>query len=255
MTDTHTHIYFPEYDGGPETVVERAMEAGVKTFILPNVDESSLPQMRALHEKFPENTFMAIGLHPTEIYENWESVVESFEKELQKGRYIAVGEVGMDLYWEKKYLVEQKKAFERQLRIAEVHKLPVIIHTRDALNETLDVLLKVKPTVPLVFHSFTGSMEDVKLIRENFDPYFGINGVVTYKNAASLRDALPYIGIDRILLETDSPYLPPVPHRGERNDSRFLPEIAKVVAEIKGTGAEEIARLTMENGKRLFQIG
>lgn len=254
MIDTHTHLYFPEYGDEIPEIVKRATKTGITHFILPNVDEESLPQMKDFHHRYPEITSMAIGLHPTEVKDDWERVVDLVEKELKNGSYVAVGEVGMDLYWDKTFLDSQKQAFERQLQLAQEHKVPVIIHCRDAFEETMEIIEKVKPSVPLIFHSFTGNQETVKRIREGCDPYFGINGVVTYKNASSLRDALPLIGIEKILLETDSPYLTPVPHRGKRNESTYIVHVRDKVAETLMLSPEEVEKITDKNARLIFGI-
>ncbi len=254
MTDTHTHIYMDEFTDGGGDALLRALSAGVSHMVFPNVDASSIAAMKSLHHRFPDNTSIAIGLHPTEINENWEKIVDDMEKELATGDYVAIGEVGMDLYWDKTYRKEQMEAFARQLRMAEKYGLPVIIHCREALDETLEVIGKVKPDVALIFHSFSGSPDDVKKIRAVCNPMFGINGVVTFKNAQPLRDALPEIGLDRILLETDSPYLAPVPHRGKRNESSYLPAICAKIAETLDIPVENVERQTDINAKTTFRI-
>ena len=254
MTDTHTHLYFPDYEEGAEDLMKLCKDAGVVHLILPNVDEESLPQMKAFHAMFPNDTSMAIGLHPTEVKEDWERVVDSFEKELEEGDYIAVGEVGIDLYWDTSKTELQKKAFKRQLEIAEKHNLPVIIHSRNAFPEVLEIIEEVKPQVPLVFHSFTGDTDDVEKIRRVCDPFFGINGVSTYKNAGKLREALPVIGLDRILLETDSPYLSPVPHRGKPNNSSYIVHVCEKVAEVLGISPNEVEQITDRTAIEVFRL-
>ena len=254
MIDTHTHLYYPENEEGIEVLIQRCRERGVVHLVLPNVDEASIPLMKAMHARFPDSTSMAIGLHPTEVKEDWERVMAIMESELESGEYIAVGEVGMDLYWDKTTLEIQQAAFERQIRLAEKYGLPLIIHSRDALEETLQVIEKVKPTVPLIFHSFTGTTENVRRIREVCDPWFGINGVVTYKNAPKLREALSEIGLDRILLETDSPYLSPVPYRGRPNNSSYLTYVRDKVAESLRVAPSEVERATDFNARTIFGI-
>lgn len=254
MIDTHTHIYFPDFKEDIQRVINRAMDEGVKAFILPNVDQESFEYMIALHKEFPDNTYMAMGLHPTEVKEDFDEFIKFIDQELSSGKYVAVGEVGMDLYWDKSYIDLQKKAFEDQLKLAQKYNLPVIIHSRDALEETLEVIEKIKPVTPLVFHSFTGNKKDVEKIRKICDPYFGINGVVTYKNASELREALKEIGIDHILLETDSPYLTPVPHRGKRNESSFISHVRNKVAESLSIAPEEVERFTDNNARRVFAL-
>ncbi|MDE6577123.1 MAG: TatD family hydrolase [Muribaculaceae bacterium] len=254
MIDTHSHPYLPEFDDGGKGAVDRALSAGVSHIILPNVDITSLEPMIALHESRPDATSIAIGLHPTEVREDWEKVVEGMKEILQDKKCVAVGEVGMDLYWDKSHEEAQKKAFALQLKIAEEMRLPVIIHCREALDETLEVIEEVKPTVPLIFHSFTGSPDDVRKIRKVCNPMFGINGVVTFKNAKSLRESIPEIGIDYLLLETDAPYLAPVPHRGKRNESAYLVHTLNAVANALGMEPGEAEEATDRNARKTFSL-
>lgn len=252
MIDTHTHIYLPEYEEGNEEIVKRALKAGINHMVFPATDLISLQLIRKLHEAFPEETSMAAGLHPTDVGEDWEAVVDEIEKELATGLYKAVGEVGIDLYWDKSKLDLQRKAFEKQLELAVKYNLTVIIHSRDAFPETLECIRKVNPGVPLIFHSFTGNTDIVRKIRKETDAWFGINGVVTYKNATSLREALKEIGIERILLETDSPYLTPVPFRGKRNESSYLHFICEKIAEVLAMSPDSVEKITDSNAETLF---
>lgn len=255
MIDTHTHLYLPEFNpGGQAGAVQRALDAGVKRFVFPNVDLSTIAPMKSLAAEFPEVTAMAMGLHPTEIKEDWKDVLAGVMEELNGSTsYIAVGEIGIDLYWDKTFHNEQMLAFELQLSEARKSSLPVIIHCREGLGETLEVMEGFRD-VKAVFHSFGGSAEDVCLIRRRLDPdliYFGINGIVTFKNSR-LKETLPEITSDRIVLETDSPYLAPVPHRGKRNESAYIPFICQTVAGSLGLSAEETSRRTDANAKTLF---
>lgn len=254
MTDTHTHPYLTEFEDGGLDVVKRALESGVKHLIFPNVDLDSIAPMLKLHRAFPQATSVAMGLHPTEVGKDWSEIVDKMEGLLDGGDYVAIGEVGIDLYWDKTYRNQQIDAFRRQVGLAERHRLPVIIHCREGLEEVLEVIEAIRPTVPLIFHSFTGSEADVMRIREICDPMFGINGVVTYKSAGSLREALPEIGIERILLETDAPYLSPVPHRGKRNEPSYLSAVCQKIAEEMGLSPEEVERATDKNARRVFGI-
>ena len=254
MIDTHTHLYFPEYGEEIEEVMQRSLDSGVSHFILPNVDLESIDQIKEFHNKYPEITSTAIGLHPTEVKEDWEKVLEVMEQEILSDEYIAVGEIGMDLYWDQSFKEQQKRAFERQLQMAEKRGLPVIVHCRNAVEETIKVIESVNPTVPMVFHSFTGTKDDVERIRKSCDPYFGINGVVTYKNAPALREAIPEIGLDRILLETDAPFLTPVPHRGKRNDSSYLCHIRDKIAETLGVTPAQVEATTDKNAHDMFNL-
>lgn len=254
MIDTHTHLYFPDYGDEISEVMQRCIDSGVTHFILPNVDLESIPHVKDLHDKYKGITSMAMGLHPSDVKEDWSDVVDIMEKEIETGEYIAIGEIGIDLHWEKENINLQQQAFERQLRLAEKHQLPVIIHSREAVEETLEVIQKVGPTVPLIFHSFTGNSEDVEKIRKVCDPYFGINGVVTYKNAPALREAVPVIGINRMVMETDAPYLSPVPHRGERNDSSFMYLVRDKIAEVLSITPQEVEDITTHNARSIFGI-
>lgn len=254
MIDTHTHLYFPEYGEEIDEIMQRSLQNGVAHFILPNVDKESIRQVKEFHERYPLITSMAMGLHPTEVKEDWQKVVNIVEKELETGEYVALGEIGIDLYWDPSTLSSQQEAFKRQLMLAEKYRLPVIIHSRNAYEETMEIIEEVKPTVPLIFHSFTGNSKDVERIRKGCDPYFGINGVVTYKNAAELREALPIIGLEKIVLETDAPFLTPVPHRGKRNDSSYLGHIRDKIAETLGVTPEEVERVTDANAREIFKL-
>lgn len=256
LTDTHTHLYLPDYPEGGNEVVRRAMEAGVERLIFPNVDLATIAPMKALHDEFPQNTYMAMGLHPTEVGENWQADLSVIEEEVKKnrGQYIAIGEIGMDLYWDKSFAAQQREVFSRQIDLAVEENLPVIIHCREALPEVIEILSQKKVLPKGVFHSFGGTVEDVRKIRQTGDFYFGINGIVTFKNSG-LKTVLPEIGLDRIVLETDSPYLAPVPKRGRRNESAYLVHIAAAVAEGMGVSFEDVADRTSDNSCELFGFG
>lgn len=253
LIDTHTHLYLDEFQPSPCDAVTRAIESGVEMMIFPNVDLSTIAPMKQLHNKFPQNTRMAMGLHPTEIGANWESDLLTIETELNNNRtnYIAIGEIGIDLYWDKTYRDEQLQALRVQFEWAVSLDLPVIIHCREGLDEILQVLDEMNEKPRGVFHSFGGTIEDVDRIRCHGDFYFGINGIVTFKNS-KLRDVLPTIGIDRILLETDAPYLAPVPHRGKRNESSFLIHTAAHIAQHLSVSVDDLAKATSTNAHNLF---
>lgn len=255
LIDTHTHLYLEEFQPNPQDVVTRAIEAGVEQIIFPNVDLSTIAPMQNLHNLFPKNTFMAMGLHPTEIKDSWVEDLAKVKTEFNQNQneYIAVGEIGIDLYWDKTYCDEQMQALEQQFNWATESNIPVIIHCREGLDEILEVLDGMSTKPQGVFHSFGGTNEDVDRIRKYGDFYFGINGIVTFKNS-KLRDTLPAIGIDRILLETDAPYLAPVPHRGKRNESAYLIHTAAHIAQHLSLTAEDVAINTTNNAKKLFGI-
>ncbi|MDE6695852.1 MAG: TatD family hydrolase [Muribaculaceae bacterium] len=255
MIDTHTHIYQSEsFQEGPEEAVDRAKAAGVDMMILPAVDRESAYEIVNLHNSCPDNTRVAMGLHPTEVGEDWEEELDEIVQILTPANPVAIGEVGIDLYWDDSNLLLQKDAFIAQIQLAKRLNLPVIIHCREGLDICLECIKKAAPTTPLIFHSFTGSPEDVKKIREICDPHFGINGVVTFKNSGYLPAAIKEIGVDRILLETDSPYLAPVPKRGRRNESSYIPYVNQKIAEILGLTPEDVDRITTNNAKNIFKI-
>lgn len=252
MTDTHTHLYMADTfpDGGVEAV-NRALEAGVGHMVFPCVDWESIDSLLRLHSAFPENTTVALGLHPTEVKEDWSRVLDKMET-LLPGPFKAIGEVGIDLYHDASMREAQKAAFGRQLGWALEHSLPVLIHCRGGVEDTLEVIRDSGGSgLPLVFHSFTGSVQDVARIREVCDPWFGINGVVTFKNAPALRGALAEIGLDRILLETDAPWLSPAPLRGRVNESSRIPLIRDCIAATLGVSPEQVEKATDDNASLL----
>lgn len=255
FVDTHTHLYLEEFAPTPQDAVKRAIDAGVTKMIFPNVDLSTINPMKELSSSFPLNTFMAMGLHPTEIKETWVEDLAKTKEEFNKhiDKYIAIGEIGIDLYWDKTFRREQMQALEQQFQWAIDANIPVIIHCREGLAEILEVLDRMNEKPKGVFHSFGGTIDDVKQIRKRGDFYFGINGIVTFKNS-KLRETLPYIGIDRILLETDAPYLAPVPHRGKRNESAYLIHTAAHIAQHLALTTEQVAQKTSYNAHQLFGI-
>lgn len=262
MIDTHTHIYMPDSFAEDSTeTVRRALASGVRRMVFPAVDLPTFGPLLDLHASFPESTAVAVGLHPTELSSDWSTDLEEIRRMAleAKAHIVAVGETGMDLYWDKSNLEAQKEAFMVQLVMGMEMNLPVIIHCREALEETLQVISSFKQKYPdklprLIFHSFTGTSADVKRIREVCDPMFGINGVVTFKNARELPEAVMEIGLDRLLLETDSPYLAPVPKRGRRNESSYLPFIRDKISAIMGLEPEEIERHTDANSEKVFKF-
>lgn len=261
--DTHTHLYMPEYsaEGQPEgsyegqcAAVDRAVGAGVRRMLFPNVNVETIGSMKAVHAMRPEVTAMAMGLHPTELDEHWRENLGTIRNELysNKGLYKAIGEVGIDLYWDKKYERGQMEALDIQLGWASELGLPVIIHCREGLSQSLEVLQGHR-AVSAVFHCFGGSAEDVDMIRRTGDYYFGIGGIVTFKNS-DLRNVLPHIGVERVLTETDAPYLTPVPNRGKRNESAYIPLILDAIASALGMSSEALDEATVQNANNLFKL-
>ena len=254
--DTHTHIYDEVFDNDRRETIERALEAGVGMMILPNIDLGSIAPMRRLHTDYPACTKMAIGLHPTEVKSTYRDDLAIVEEELRRNRadYVAIGEVGIDLYWDKSMDSEQYDAFRYQLVLANEMELPVLIHCRDGLDLTLEAIASVDRKPVTVFHSFGGSAADVnRILQIAPESYFGINGIVTFKNSG-LRQVIPHIDRSRLLLETDSPYLAPVPKRGKRNETAYIPLIATAIADALGTTPEEVGAFTSENARRVFNF-
>lgn len=266
MIDTHTHLYMDSFSkedpDGCVAAVDRAVEAGVAIMVLPAVDRESAAEVAVLHAARPERTRTAMGLHPTEVGEDWREELDDIVGILAPTSPVAIGEVGIDLYWDASNLSLQKDAFIQQILLAEKMSLPVIIHCREGLEVCLECIMAAKARIeeeggalpPLVFHSFTGSPSDVRRIREVCDPYFGINGVVTFRNSGDLPEAVKEIGLYRLLLETDSPYLAPVPKRGRRNESSFLTYINSKVADILSLSPVEVEEATTNNAKDFFRI-
>ena len=254
LIDTHTHIYLNDFDEDISSVVSRAKEAGVQKFLFPNIDTKSIERLHHLSGFFPEDCFPMMGLHPTCVQSDYVNELEIIFSELKKRKYIAIGEIGIDLYWDKTYLDEQIHVFEEQLKWSIEWNLPVAIHTREAFPVVFNSLKRIgADKLRGVFHSFGGSKEELEeaLTFKNF--MLGINGVVTYKNA-HFGTYLNTAPLDRIVLETDAPYLTPVPHRGKRNEPAYLIYVAEKLAKIYQVSAKEIAEMTSANAARLFGI-
>lgn len=252
MVDSHTHIFSAEFDSDIAEVIGRAYDNGVHKFCLPNIDVKSVPRLLSLTDKYPEMCFPMMGLHPTSVKENYKEELEIIRQELSKRKYIAIGEIGIDLYWDKTFLQEQIETFEEQLRWSIEFDLPVAIHTREAFPEVFTSIRKIgADKLRGIFHSFGGSQRELEeaLTFKNF--LLGINGVITYKKA-TFRDYLSMAPLERIVLETDAPYLTPVPYRGKRNEPSYLIFIAQKLAEAYQLPFEDIARQTTANAKQLF---
>lgn len=256
MIDTHTHLYFREdYPDGGREAVERALAEGVELMVLPSVDLKSAEELLSLHHSAPEgSTATAVGVHPENVDADWQAITGAVFDRFEDENPVAVGEVGIDLYHSADHKFLQMDAFGHQLDRARQMNLPVIIHSRNALDETLEVIrIMGAERPPLLFHSFTSGKEDARRIMTELpDALFGINGVVTFKNAPELREAVAEIPIEKIVLETDAPYLAPVPKRGRTNESAFLRYIMEKIAEVNELTPEETDRITTENAKNFF---
>jgi len=253
LTDTHTHQYYQDDTEKRIAAMQRCFDNNVSRLFLPNVDADSVRQVYALTDAYPENCFPMLGLHPCNVKDDWEQEI-ALIKQAGKGRkYRAVGEIGIDLYWDKTTLPQQIEAFQFQINWAKSENLPIVIHCRDAFDEVFDVLDdNFDDKLFGIFHCFTGNLEQAKrAIGLGF--HLGIGGVVTYKNGG-LDKFLHEIDLSHIVLETDSPYLTPVPHRGKPNESSYLVYVAQKVADIYQTDIETIARITTENSKTIFGI-
>lgn len=254
MIDTHAHIYAEEFDKDRDEMIERAREAGVEAIILPNVDSSTLDDMLQLEAKYPGYCFAAIGLHPTSVKENYEEELRVVRKELERRKYIAIGETGMDLYWDKKFEKEQVLALQKQAEWALEYDLPIIIHVRESHNETVKALQPFKGSkLKGVFHCFTKTKKKAEEIFELGDFYLGIGGVVTFRNSGLAKN-LDGVPLDRLILETDAPYLAPVPYRGKRNEPAYLEYIRKKLSDVYQISENDIDKITTENAKQLFSI-
>ncbi len=253
LTDTHTHLYSEEFSEDRTIMIQRAIDAGVKRFFVPSIDSSYTQQMYELEAKYPENIYLMMGLHPTYVKENYIEELAHVEAELAKREFAAIGEIGIDLYWDKTRLKEQQYAFKHQIQLAKKYKLPINIHCRDAFDEVFEVLESEKGEgLYGIFHCFTGDFEQAqKAISYNMK--LGIGGVVTFKNG-KIDQFLQDIDIKHIVLETDSPYLAPAPYRGKRNESSYTKLVAEKLAGIYGLTVEEIAEITTKNSVDVFGI-
>lgn len=253
LIDTHNHLYLEDFDPEQDELVIKAKESGIDTLLLPNVDLTTIERMHNLCDRYPDFAYPMMGLHPTSVDGHYTEQLKQIESYLNKRSYCGIGEIGIDLYWDKTYLKEQKIVFEEQLKWSIALDLPVAIHTRDAFAEVFDSIYRVySPNLKGVFHSFTGTEEDLKEINklENFK--IGINGVITFKNS-KLSETIRHTSIHKVVLETDAPYLAPVPHRGKRNEPTYIWKTAEKVAETYGLTLEETVKKTRNNSLNLFK--
>jgi TatD DNase family protein len=253
ITDTHTHLYSEEFDQDRNEMIQRAIDAGVSRFFIPAIDSTCTEAMYELEKNHPDHVFLMMGLHPTYVKENYLEELQHVENELAKRKFYAIGEIGIDLYWDKTHLPEQQIAFRTQIQWAKKYKLPIVIHCREAFDEIFDILEEEKsPELFGIFHCFSGTYEQA-LRAISYNMKLGIGGVVTFKNG-KIDQFLNQIDLKHIVLETDSPYLAPIPYRGKRNESSYLINVLDKLSQIYGLSAEEIAMITTDNSKVIFGI-
>lgn len=253
LTDTHTHLYSEEYDLDRMEMMQRAIDNGVSRFFVPAIDSTCTQSMYELEQNYPNNVHLMMGLHPTYVKDNYLEELQHVENELAKRKFVAIGEIGIDLYWDKTHLAEQQIAFRRQIQLAKQYKLPIVIHCREAFDEIFEILEEEKsPELFGIFHCFTGTYEQA-LQAISYNMKLGIGGVVTFKNG-KIDQFLHKIDLYHIVLETDSPYLAPIPYRGKRNESSYLINVADKLAQIYGVTSDDIATITTENSVEIFGI-
>ncbi len=252
--DTHTHLYSKEFNEDRSEVIRQAIELGVNQFFLPNIDLESVPGMLALQKEFPKVCYPMLGLHPCSVDHNFKKVLSKIEQLAQSTDIIAIGEIGIDLFWDKQFLNQQIEAFKMQIKWAKALKLPIVIHVRDAFNEVFEVMDELNDdSLTGVFHCFTGTPDQAKKILNYGQFKLGIGGVVTFKNSG-LDEVVNEIGLEHLVLETDSPYLAPAPNRGKRNESTYIPIIAQKLADIYGQNIQTIAEITTKNALSIFKL-
>lgn len=254
LIDSHCHLYLPEFQEDIHEVIARAKEKGIEKFFLPNIDSGTIDSMCKLANEYPGVCYPMIGLHPTSVKENHIDELKKIKEELVKGEYCAIGEIGIDLYWDKTFLSQQKEAFRFQIKLAKEVGLPVVIHSRESFNEIFNIIDEENDeNLKGIFHCFTGSKDDAIRILNYGGFKLGIGGVVTFKNGG-IDKFLSEIPLECVVLETDSPYLAPVPYRGKRNESSYLIEIAERLATIYNKEVNEIAEITTTNSLEIFGI-
>src|SRR5690606_7064696 len=250
IIDTHAHLYLEEFRSDIDQVVNRAREAGVEEVYLPNINSETIDDLFDLCDRYPEFFKPMLGLHPVYVKENFRSELDKIEKRLDERPLVAIGEIGSDAYWDTGFLKEQEEAFDIQCNWAAQRNLPIVIHARDSMDMQIRMVQKQDKSLKGVFHCFTGTEEQARLIMEmNF--LLGIGGVLTYKNS-TLDEIIPVNGLDRVVLKTDSPYLSPVPYRGQRNESAYLPHVVDKLSKILAIEDVEIERITSHNARKIF---
>lgn len=253
--DTHAHLYHQRFDNDRREMVQRALDAGVERLYLPNIDEGSIDSMQSMVNEWPGVCYQMMGLHPCSVETESGPLLQRMHDLLRSGGYCAVGEIGIDLYWDRSLLKEQQEAFRTQVQWAKELALPIVIHCRDSFEEVFQIVLdENSEQLSGVFHCFTGTAAQAEQVIGLGDFYLGIGGVVTFKNGG-LAEQMPSIGLEHCVLETDSPFLAPVPHRGKRNESAYVALVAEKLAELMNTSVEEVGKITSMNANKLFKHG
>ncbi len=253
ITDTHTHLYSEQFDQDRDAMIQRAKDAGVQRFFIPAIDSSYTERMFSLKENYPSDVFLMMGLHPTSVKENFKSELQHVKDWIDKKSFVAIGEIGIDLYWDKTFLAEQQEAFQLQIQWAKQKNLPIVIHCRDAFDEIFEILELEKATnLRGIFHCFTGTLEQAKKAI-SYNMKLGIGGVATFKNG-KIDTFLSQIPLQNIVLETDAPYLSPVPFRGKRNESSYITYVVEKLAAIYEVSFNDITKITTKNSKEVFGI-
>ena len=253
ITDTHTHLYSSQFNEDRNQMMQRALDAGVSRFFIPAIDSAYTDSMLDLEKNYPENVFLMMGLHPTSVKENYKEELNHVKEMIDKRSFFAIGEIGIDLYWDKTFLAQQQEAFRTQIQWAKEKGLPIVIHCRDAFDEIFEVLESEKDENLFgIFHCFTGTEEQAQRAI-SYNMKLGIGGVVTFKNG-KIDTFLNQIPIEHIVLETDSPYLAPTPYRGKRNESSYITNVIDQLVDIYGLSFDEIAKITTQNSKDIFGI-
>ncbi|MEM6517053.1 MAG: TatD family hydrolase [Bacteroidota bacterium] len=253
ITDTHTHLYSEAFEGDREAMIDRALKENVKRFFVPAIDSTYTESMLKLQNDYPENVFLMMGLHPTHVKGNYKEELNHVSIMLKKHKFYAVGEIGIDLYWDKSTLQIQQEAFRTQIRLAKQYSLPVVIHCRDAFDQVFEVLDEMKDErLYGIFHCFTGDFEQAKRAID-LNMKLGIGGVVTFKNG-KIDQFINQIALEHIVLETDSPYLAPKPYRGKRNESAYISKVLEKMSELYNLPQKDIAEITTNNSKTIFNI-
>lgn len=251
FVDTHTHLYAEEFSPDRTALIQKAISNGIQKFYLPNIDSASIEGMLALEQQFPENCFPMMGLHPCHVNATYNDELAIVENWLKKRPFCAIGEIGIDLYWDKTFFREQQEAFRTQIQWALDYNYPIVIHCREAFDEIYEVLTSYKPLPKGIFHCFSGTLEQANKVIDLGHFKIGIGGVVTFKNAG-LYKVVEQLSLEHLVLETDAPYLAPVPFRGKRNEPGYVLEVAKKIAQLKDVSMDEVGKITSKNAEFVF---